>query len=58
MASKEIKAIDFFCSGGGMSYGLSQGGINVLGGIDINSECEATYTANIKDAIYVCKDVF
>lgn len=41
-----------------MSYGLSQGGINVLGGIDINSECEATYTANIKDAIYVCKDVF
>ena len=41
-----------------MSYGLSQGGINVLGGIDINPECEATYTANVKDAIYVCKDVF
>lgn len=56
--SRPLKAIDFFYSGGGMSYGLAQGGVRVLGGIDINEECKETYLANLKDAKFVCKDIF
>lgn len=41
-----------------MSYGLMRGGIHVLGGIDCNPKCEDTYTANIPDATFVCRDIF
>ena len=44
--NKTLKAVDFFCSGGGMTYGLSQAGIEVLGGIDIDSACKETYEKN------------
>lgn len=56
--SRPLKAVDFFCSGGGMSYGLAQGGVRVLGGIDINERCKETYLANLKNAKFVCKDIF
>ncbi|MDP1711548.1 MAG: DNA cytosine methyltransferase [Candidatus Nanopelagicaceae bacterium] len=53
----ELKAIDFFCSGGGMSYGLQQAGIDVLAGIDIDPDCQATYEANISGAKYILADI-
>lgn len=53
----KLKAIDFFCSGGGMSYGLQQAGIAILAGIDIDPECQATYEANIKGAKYILADI-
>ena len=37
-----LKAIDFFCSGGGMSFGLKQAGIDVLAGIDIDPDQRLT----------------
>lgn len=33
----KVKAIDFFCEGGGMTCGLRQAGINVIAGVDF--EC-------------------
>ncbi|MCK5123433.1 MAG: DNA cytosine methyltransferase [Candidatus Pacebacteria bacterium] len=55
--NKKLKAIDFFCSGGGMSFGLQQAGINVLTGIDFDPECKNTYETNIKNAKYILADV-
>ena len=55
---KIIKAIDFFCGGGGMSYGMQQAGIKVLAGIDNEENCRATYEANIKKAKFIKADVF
>ena len=39
----KLKAIDFFCSIGGMTYGFRKAGINVIAGIDIDPSCKATY---------------
>lgn len=54
---KKLKAIDFFCSGGGMSFGLQQAGVDILAGIDFDPECKDTYEANIKGAKYILADV-
>lgn len=54
----KIKAVDFFCGGGGMSYGMQKAGIKVLAGIDYEENCRATYKANIKGAEFIKADVF
>lgn len=43
-----LKAIDFFCGAGGVTCGFKKAGINVLGGIDIDSVCKETYEKNNK----------
>ncbi len=53
-----LKAVDFFCGGGGMSYGMLQAGIDVLAGIDYEAKCKDTYEANIKGAKFIAADVF
>ncbi len=45
-SNKEIKAVDFFCSAGGVTCGFRQAGIDVLGGIDIDETCQETYEKN------------
>jgi DNA (cytosine-5)-methyltransferase 1 len=55
-------AVDFFCGAGGMTNGLINAGIHVLGGIDNEPLCENTYTQN-RNAdgsvpAYVCLDIF
>jgi len=55
--TNKLKAIDFFCSGGGMSSGLQEAGINVIAGIDFDPNCKKTYEANIKGAKYILADV-
>lgn len=54
----KIKAIDFFCGGGGMSYGMKMAGVKVVAGIDNEKNCEETYKSNVKGANFICKDVF
>jgi DNA (cytosine-5)-methyltransferase 1 len=51
-----LKAVDFFCSAGGVTCGFKQAGINILGGIDIDPNCQVTYEKN-NDAKYLCADV-
>jgi DNA (cytosine-5)-methyltransferase 1 len=52
-----MKAIDFFCGAGGMSLGLSQAGIAVLGGVDNDTDCRATYEQNIPGARFIKHDI-
>lgn len=51
-------AVDFFCSGGGMSYGMQQAGVNILAGIDYDATCRETYEANIGENKFIHADVF
>lgn len=52
-----IKAIDFFCGGGGMTCGLRQAGIKVVAGIDIEKACKSTYEDNNPGCKYICCDI-
>ena len=56
--SKELRAIDFFCGGGGMSYGMLKAGIRIIAGIDNDENCRETFEANIKKARFISADVF
>lgn len=56
--SNFLKAIDFFCSGGGMTSGFIKAGINVIAGIDIDINCKETYEKNNKNVKFICKDIF
>lgn len=48
-----LRAVDFFCGAGGMSYGLSLSGIQVIAGLDNEKECRKTYEENIPDAKFI-----
>lgn len=52
-----MMAVDFFCSGGGMSYGLTKAGVDVIAGIDIDLNCKETFEANIPGAKFIHADV-
>lgn len=56
--NNQIKAVDFFCGGGGMSFGMKNAGINILAGIDYEPECKETYEANIEGAKFIQANVF
>ena len=49
-------AIDFFCGGGGLTKGLINAGIDVLGGYDSCPDYKDTYEKN-NGAKYVCTDI-
>lgn len=53
----KLKAADFFCGAGGMTYGLSQAGINVLAGIDIDISCKETYEKNNPRSKFIHADI-
>lgn len=55
--NKKLKAIDFFCSGGGMSFGMQEAGIKIIAGIDFDPDCQKTYEENIKGSKYILADV-
>lgn len=52
-----LKAVDFFCSGGGMTSGFRKAGIDVIGGIDFDIECKETYTHNNPDSKFIHADI-
>ncbi|MFA6096034.1 MAG: DNA cytosine methyltransferase [Candidatus Paceibacterota bacterium] len=54
----KIRAVDFFCSGGGMTNGLIQAGIDVIAGIDNDSSCKETYEKNNPNSQFITADVF
>ena len=49
-------AIDFFCGGGGLTKGLTNAKIKVLGGYDSCKDYVKTYETNNK-CKYICKDI-
>ncbi len=58
MKKSQVKAIDFFCSGGGMSYGMRQAGIDVIAGIDNDPDVKETYEKNNTGSKFIEADVF
>lgn len=52
-----MRAIDFFCGGGGMTNGLIQAGIEVIAGVDLDPEAKETYEANNAPAQFVNADI-
>ncbi len=56
-STPQFSAVDFFCSGGGMTVGFRNAGVKVLGGIDIDPGCEATYTGNNPDSKFILADI-
>jgi DNA (cytosine-5)-methyltransferase 1 len=58
LIKKKITAIDFFCSGGGMTSGMLQAGIHVIAGIDNDPEVKETYEENNIGTKFIEADVF
>ena len=56
-SASSLKAVDFFCGAGGMSYGLAKSGIKVLAGIDCDESCCATYERNNEGAKFLHEDI-
>jgi len=54
---EKMKAIDFFCGAGGMTYGMSQSGIEVLAGIDNDPNCRETYEINNPNSKFIETDI-
>ena len=52
-----LKAIDFFCGGGGMTCGLRQAGVDVIAGVDFAEECRETYEFNNQGSRFICADI-
>lgn len=57
MAKNKLKAIDFFCGAGGMTYGMTMAGIHVIAGIDIDESCRETYEYNNKLSTFIKADI-
>lgn len=57
VTAKPLRAVDFFCGAGGMSFGLSQAGIQVLAGVDNARDCKKTYEANVPGGKYIRHDI-
>jgi DNA (cytosine-5)-methyltransferase 1 len=54
----KLKAIDFFCSGGGMTYGMRKATIKVIAGIDNDPDVKETYEKNNPGTKFIQADVF
>jgi len=54
----KLKAIDFFCSGGGMTHGMRHAGIEVIAGIDNDPDVKETYEKNNPNSKFIQADVF
>jgi DNA (cytosine-5)-methyltransferase 1 len=52
-----LRAVDFFCGAGGMSFGLSRAGVKVLAGLDLDESCRSTYEQNMRGATFLACDV-
>ena len=53
----QLKAVDFFCGAGGMSYGLAKAKIKILAGIDCDDSCRKTYERNNRPAQFIEKNI-
>lgn len=54
---KKLKAVDFCCGSGGMTYGFREAGIRVLAGIDVDHKCKETYEANNRPSKFIQADI-
>lgn len=57
MTSPKIKVFDFFSGCGGTSKGLQTAGMDIVLGLDIDKDSEATYLANFLGAEFIRQDI-
>ena len=55
-APTAIRCVDLFCGLGGLTHGLTRGGVRVVAGVDTDSRCRYAYEAN-NAARFVERDV-
>jgi len=55
--TSQLKCVDFFCGGGGMSQGLSAAGIKIIGALDSDPTCRETYEANHPHTTFIQRDI-
>jgi DNA (cytosine-5)-methyltransferase 1 len=53
---EKISCIDLFCGVGGLTHGLIRGGINVIAGVDLDSQCRFPYEKNNK-SLFIEKNI-
>lgn len=58
LINNKLEAVDFFCSGGGMTSGLLKAGIHVIAGIDNDRNVKETYERNNVNTKFIEADVF
>jgi DNA (cytosine-5)-methyltransferase 1 len=56
VSSKRIEVIDLFCGAGGLSRGLSDAGLKIVAGVDLDHDCEYAFSHN-NDSQFICCDV-
>ena len=54
---REVKVYDFFCGVGGVTRGLSDAGLTVVAGIDIDEKCKRTFEHNNPDVEFIHRDI-
>jgi DNA (cytosine-5)-methyltransferase 1 len=54
--SKPIEVIDLFCGAGGLSRGLSDAGLKIIAGVDLDRDCEFAFSHN-NNSQFICCDV-
>jgi DNA (cytosine-5)-methyltransferase 1 len=54
--SRRISAIDLFCGVGGLTHGLTRGGISVAAGVDVDPACRYPFESN-NSAQFIERDV-
>lgn len=51
-----VEVIDLFCGAGGLSRGLSDAGLKVVAGVDVDRDCEFAFTHNNRSR-FICCDI-
>ena len=54
---KRVIAVDLFCGVGGLTKGLSNAGIHVIKGYDLDKKVSETYEKNNKNSKFFHKDI-
>ncbi len=57
LLASPVSAVDLFCGAGGLTHGLIQAGIRVVGGIDIDKQAEHAYLRNNRGVQFLPWDI-
>lgn len=52
----QLEVVDLFCGAGGLSRGLSDAGVKVVAGLDLDRDCEYAFAHN-NNSKFICADV-
>lgn len=56
MRAKGIRGVDLFCGVGGLTYGLTQAGVSIVAGVDLDDDCRFPFELN-NDGDFYLEDI-